>query len=148
MKVYLVKDVVSLGMAGEIVKVNDGYAKNFLFPRNLAQEITPANEAYFQSRVKKIEHRKEVIITQSSMLAEKIKSLTVTIKRKVHDDQRLYNSINPAEIVDALAEKGIAISKSQIEIEKSIKTLGAYPVTIKLSSRLKPALTVKVVAEQ
>lgn len=147
MKVYLLKDIPKVGLAGEMLKVSDGYAQNFLFPRKLAVQITPENESFYQNKVKTIEQRKEVLASQTSMLAEKIKNLTVTIKRKTHDDQKLYNSINPMEVVDALAQKGISISKSQVEFEKSIKTVGSYPVTIKLSSRLKPVVTLKVMAE-
>ena len=81
------------------------------------------------------------------MLAEKIKGLTLTIKHKIHDDDRLYASIAPSEIVDLLNEQGIKISKSQVELDKSIKKKGTYDVTIKLSSRLKPVFKLKVVGE-
>jgi large subunit ribosomal protein L9 len=146
-RVFLLKDVEKVGMAGEIIKVTEGYAKNFLMPRKLGVIITPENESHYQHRTKHIEHRKEVIASNTSMLAEKITSTTVTLKKKMHDDDRLYGSISPAEIVDGLAQKGISISKSQVEFDKSIKTKGTYAVTIKLSSRLKPAVTVRVVSE-
>ncbi len=147
MKVYLLKDVEKVGMAGEIVKVSDGYASNFLLPRKAAVQVTPENEQFYQSRIKRIENRKEVLSSQTSMLAEKIKSTTVTIKRKMHDNDKLYGSIAPGEIVDILAEKGISISKSQVQFDKSIKSKGTYEVIIKLSSRLQPHLTLKVVPE-
>jgi len=145
MKVFLLKDVEKLGLAGEIVKVKDGYADNFLIPRKLAITVTPANEAFYKSKVKHVEHRKEVVASKTSMLAEKIKSLQIKIKTKTHDGGKLYGSVNPADIVDLLAEKGVSVSKSQIEFGKSIKSTGTYKVTIKLSSKLKPELTLKVV---
>ncbi|MCA9769924.1 50S ribosomal protein L9 [Candidatus Dependentiae bacterium] len=153
MKVFLLKDIPSVGMAGEIVKVKPGYATNFLLPRKLGVEITKKNESIFAERQKVIEHRSEVIATETSMLAEKIKALTLILREKVHGDgdnegkQKLYGAISASEIVDALATKGIRISKSQVEFSKSIKTTGTFEVTIKLSSRLKPKVTIKVMSE-
>jgi large subunit ribosomal protein L9 len=147
MKVFLRKDVEKLGLAGEIVKVSEGFAKNFLIPNKLAQEITADNEQSFKKREKVVEHRKEVIATKTSMLAEKINSIKVTLKRKMHDDGKLYGSINPSEIVDALAEKGISITKNQVELNKSIKAKGSYDITIKLSSKLKPTMIVNIIPE-
>jgi len=147
MKVFLFKDVEKVGIAGEIIKVTDGYATNFLFPRKLAVAVTPDNESSFKNRIKIIEKRHEVVASKTSMLAEKIKSTDLVIKRKMHDGTKLYGSISPHEIVDLLAEKGISISKSQVEFDKSIKTFGTHEVVIKLSSQLKPTLKVKVVGE-
>jgi large subunit ribosomal protein L9 len=153
MKVFLVKDVEKIGMAGEIVKVSDGYAANFLFPRKLAVEVTPENEKGFANRLKVVEKRQEVIATKTSMLAERIKGLKITIKSKAHDldpatsTARLYGAISAHEIVDALAAQGVAVSKSQIAFEKAIKTTGSHSVTLKLSNKLQPQFTVKVVAE-
>ena len=147
MKVYLLKDVEKVGMSGEIIKVSDGFGSNYLIPRKLGIEITSNNEQFYKKQVKSVEHRKEVISSKTSMLAEKIHSLKITLKRKMHDDGKLYGSINASEIVDMLAEKGISISKNQVEFGKSIKAKGAYDVTIKLSTKLKPSITVTVVPE-
>ncbi len=147
MKVFLLKDIEKIGMAGEFVKVSDGFAANFLFPRKLAVAVTPENEVSLKQRVKVVEKRKEVIESKTSMLAEKIKSLTVVLKRKIHDNDKLYGSVAPHEIVDALAEKGVSVSKNQIKFDKPIKSKGLHTVTIKLSSKLQPLLTVKVVPE-
>ena len=88
-------------------------------------------------------HNKETL-----MLAEKIKQLTVTLKRKTHDDGRLYGAVNGAEVSDLLAKQGISIAKNQVEFGKSIKATGIHKVTIKLSSKLQPQLTLKVTAEK
>lgn len=145
MKVYLLKDIQKVGMAGEIITVSDGYAKNFIFPRKLGVEVTGSNNEFFQKRAKTIEHRKEVIESVTSMLSEQIKNLSLTIKKKMHDDNKLYASINPSDIVDLLAEKNIKVSKSQIIFDKSIKEAGTHLVTIKLSSKLQPQMTLKVI---
>ena len=147
MRVFLLKDIVGVGMAGEIVKVSDGYAANFLFPRKAAVEVTKENESSLKAKIVDKERRQEVVATQTSLLAEKIKSLEVVIRRKIHDDNKLYGSVGPSDIAELLAEKGIKVSKSQICIDKAIKTRGTHSVTIKLTSRLQPALSVRVVAE-
>jgi large subunit ribosomal protein L9 len=147
MKVYLLKDVPKIGMAGEVLKVADGFGQNFLIPRKLAVEVTPQNENFYKQREKIVEKRKEVIETKTSMLAEKINSLKLTLKRKLHDDGKLYGAVNPSEIVELLAEKGVSITKSQVEMDKSIKSKGSYDVTIKLSSKLKPSIKLTIVSE-
>lgn len=147
MKVFLLKDVEKVGMAGEIINVSDGFAYNFLFPRKLGVEITPDNAVGFEKRKKTIEKRDAVIESKSSMLAEKIKSMTFVLKTKVHDDDKLYGSIGAAEIVDVLAEKGISVSKNQILLDKAIKKAGSHTITLKLSSRLQPTFVLKIVPE-
>ncbi len=147
MKVFLRKDIERVGLSGEIIKIGDGYARNYLLPRGLAVEITTKNEAFYQTQAKEVEDRKEVIATQTSMLAEKINSLKLTLKRKIHDDGKLYGAVNANEIVELLAKKGISVSKNQVVIDKSIKEKGSYKVRIKLSSRLNPTVTVMVVSE-
>jgi large subunit ribosomal protein L9 len=79
------------------------------------------------------------------MLAEKIKSLQLKLKSKAHDGGKLYGAISASDIVDLLAENGISVTKSQVEFGKTIKSVGTYNVTIKLSSKLKPEFQLKVV---
>jgi large subunit ribosomal protein L9 len=135
-------------MAGEIINVKDGFGQNYLVPRKLGVEVTEQNEQQFATRIKHVEHRKEVIASKTSMLAEKIKSLTVELRRKTHDDNKLFGAITPCEIVDALAHKGVSVSKSQVDFGKSIKTTGSHEVKIKLSSKLQPTFTVVIKAEK
>jgi large subunit ribosomal protein L9 len=146
-KVYLNKNVEKIGMAGEIIKVEDGYARNYLIPRGLGIEITPQNENFYLNRAKTLENRKEVIESQTSMLAEKIKALKVTVKRKMHDDGKLYGAVTAVEVVDVLSQNGVAISKSQVVFDSTIKAKGTFEVTIKLSSRLQPKIKLMVVPE-
>lgn len=148
MKIFLLKDVPKIGMAGEIIKTSEGYARNFLIPQKLGEEVTPANEGLYKNKLKTIENRKTVIATKTSMLAEKIKSIEIVLKRKTHDGGKLYGAIGANEIVDALAAKGVSVSKNQVEFDKSIKAKGLHTVTIKLSSTLMPSIKVKVVADE
>lgn len=147
MKVFLLKDVEQFGAAGEMVSASDGYARNFLIPRKLAIEVTPENEASFKNRVKVIENRKSVIATKTSLLAEKIKSAELVLKRKMHDDGKLYGSVSAQEVADLLSQVGISIAKNQVVFDKTIKSKGTYSVIVKLSSKLQPTLMLKVVPQ-
>lgn len=148
MKVYLTKDIQGVGIAGEIIKVKEGYAENFLLPRKMAVKITAHNEAFYQQRAKTVEHKKEVVASKTSMLAEKIKDMKFTLKRKMHDDGKLYASVSPTEVADLLCQEGISVSKSQIKIEKTIKEKGVFDLTVKLTSKLMPKIRLEVVAEK
>lgn len=147
MKVYLKKDIEKVGLAGEIIKVSDGFASNYLFPRGLAVPVTDSNADFFKKRERTIENRKEVLSTQTSMLAEKIGSMDLVLKKKMHDDGKLYGALSAGDLVDKLAEKGVTVAKNQILFGKSIKAKGVYEVVIKLSSRLQPKIKVTVVSE-
>jgi len=147
MKVYLKKNVEKVGIAGEIINVADGFARNYLMPRDLAIEITSSNAAFYTARSKSVENRKEIIATETSLLAEKIKELKLSVKRKMHEDGKLYGAVTPSDIVDLLAQKGISISKNQVILNKSIKTKGTYELVIKLSARLQPSIQLHVLPE-
>lgn len=147
MEVYLRKNIEKIGLEGEIIKVGDGFARNFLIPKGLAVEITEQNKNQFESKIRKVENRKEAIATETSMLADKISAVSLTLKRKMHDNGHLYGSVNASEVVDALALMGIAITKNQVEFEKTIKNKGSFKVTIKLTARLKPSITVIIAPE-
>lgn len=147
MKVYLKKDVEKVGLAGEIIKVKEGFAINYLIPRGFAMPVTEANANFFKKRERTIENRKEVLSSQTSMLAEKINSMDLVLKKKMHDDGKLYGALSSTDIVEKLAEKGVSVGKNQIIFGKSIKSKGVYEVVIKLSSRLQPKVRVTVVSE-
>lgn len=146
MKVYMLKDVESVGMAGQIIVVSDGYATNFLFPRKLAVEVTASNLEFYQQKKVKQQVAAEVLSSKVAMMAERIKTLQLSIKERVHDDGKLYGAISADEIVDLLKAKEIIINKKQVEFEKAIKSVGEHKVTIRLSSKLKPQVTLKVTA--
>lgn len=147
MKVYLTKDIEKVGLAGEIVKVSDGFGRNFIVARNAGIEITSKNEQFYQNKARVVVHRKEVIESKTSLLAEKIKNIKLTIKRKMHDDGKLYGSLSSTEIVDSLNAHHISLSKNQVIFKKAIKDKGVHTVTIKLTASLQPELTVNVISE-
>lgn len=148
MKVFLLKDVDKIGLAGEVIKTKEGFALNYLVPKKLGVIITSENEANFKNKIKSVENRKEVISSKTSMLAEKIKALKLVIKKKIHDKDKLYGSITNQEVADLLEAEGIKVSKAQIIFEKTVKTTGSHEVIVKLSNQLQPKFNLKVVAEQ
>ncbi len=147
MKVFLKKDIEKVGIAGEIIEVKEGFAANYLIPHGLATVVNNKNSSFFKRRERTIENRKEAISSKTSLLAAKIGTTEITLKKKTHDDGKLYGAINAGDIVDKLAESGIAIAKNQVIFAKSIKARGVYEITVKLSSRLQPKIKVKVVSE-
>jgi len=146
MKVYMLKDVVNVGMAGMMINVSDGYAKNFLFPRKLAVQVTDENASSFKVKIEAVKQKSEIINSKVAMLAEKIKALHLTIKEKTHDDGKLYGAVGPDEIVELLKKNEIIVNRKQIEFDKSVKATGEHKVTVRLSSKLKPQFILKVTA--
>lgn len=147
MNVYLLKDVEKVGLAGNIVKVADGFAQNFLIPRKLAIKITDKNSTFYASKINKVKMNSNVLNSKIAMLAEHIKNLHLTIKEKIHDNGKLYGSVGADEVVILLKGKGISINRKQVEFTKAIRSTGEHKVTIRLSSKLKPEFVLKVVAE-
>jgi len=147
MNVFLLKDITQVGLKNELIKVSDGYAKNFLFPNKLAVEVTKANEELYKEKSRKVENRAAIIESTSSLLGDQISKLSLKLKKKMHDNDKLYAAINASEIVDILKENKISISKSQVVFDKSIKGKGSFLVTIKLSSKIQPQFTLQVMAQ-
>jgi len=140
------KDLEKVGMSGQLVKVAKSFADNFLFPRKYAVLVHDEELDSFKNRNIVLSQKKEALETKTSMLAERIKATQIVISEKVHDNNKLYGSIKEDQIVSALKSKGIAINKKQVEFGKSIKAVGEYKITIRLSSTLQPELNVKVIS--
>lgn len=147
MKVILTKDVKAQGKTGDIVEVSDGYARNYLFPNNLAKPATAtalnsikiAKEA--EVRRRKIEHDEAV------ELCKKLSGLTVVVKIKTGANGKLFGALNTAAISDALAAQGIQLDKKKIVLAEPIKALGLYTVTVKPFAEVSGKLNVNVVSE-
>jgi len=146
MNVFLLQDILHVGVKNEILKVSDGYAKNFLFPNKLAVEVTKSNETLYKNKAKKIENRAAVIESTSSLLGNQIAQLTLKLKKTMHDGDKLYAAIHASEVVDLFKVNNISISKSQVIFDKPIKSKGSFSVTIKLSSKIQPQFTLQITA--
>ncbi len=142
MKVILIEDVKGKGKAGDIVNVSDGYARNFLFPKNLAKEANTTNLNAATLAKNAALHKKQVERQEAAELAKKIEGLTVHIQAKCGESQdKLFGAITSKEIAAALlSEHGIEMDKKKIVLANNIKVTGEYPVTI----RVYPEITAKI----
>lgn len=147
MKVILLDNVKGVGVSGEIKEVSAGYARNFLLKNGLALEANDVNMKIYNMR--KIEGEKLVKkeIKDAETLAEKIAKVELSIPVKVGDDSKLFGSVTANDIAKELEKKGFAISKKDILLEDTIKSLGVYTVDIKLHHEVKAKLKVWVVKQ-
>jgi large subunit ribosomal protein L9 len=147
MKVVLKQNVESLGKAGDLVKVADGYARNFLIPKGLAAEANSRNLKAFEHEKKRILQQAEKIQKQAEETAARLSAVICTIARRVGEQEKLFGSVGVKDIEEALAAQGIAVDKKSILLDEPIKALGEFPVRIKLSAGVTGEIKVVVVAE-
>lgn len=133
MKVILKADVKALGKKGQVYEVSDGYARNFLFPKNLAVEATSGNLSDLASKKASEEKKKEKEKQEAQALAAKLGSLTIEIITKSGEGGRLFGSVTNKEIAEALkAECGVELDRRKLELKEPIKALGTFNVHAKL----------------
>ncbi len=145
MKVILLKDVKGLGKEGDLVTVKDGYARNFLFPREMATEATKGNMKEWKLRQKAEEKRAEVEYEEALKLKENLDKIEIQFKKKAGEEGRLFGSITSQDISDALKEKhNINIDKRKIGMKDNIKTLGTTIVEIKVYPNVVSSIKVDV----
>lgn len=147
MKVILKEDVKNLGKMGDIVNVAAGYANNFLIPKKLAVEAITENIKAIEHQKKMIQEKAKKIKNASKDLADKIASLTLNIKAKAGEEEKLFGSITSMDIADALKNEGIDIDRKKILLEEPIKRLGSYSVSIKLHPDITAQLNITVIPE-
>lgn len=147
MQIILREDVPSLGKAGDLVKVANGYARNYLIPRKMAVEATPRNLKALEHEKLLIEHKKRRELKDSESLKEKIESISCTIGVKVGEDDKLFGSVTSMDIEEGLKREGVEIDRRKIELEEPIRTLGVYTVPIKIAPETQAKLKVWVVKD-
>ncbi|MBM3259430.1 MAG: 50S ribosomal protein L9 [Candidatus Sericytochromatia bacterium] len=147
MKVILIKDVKGVGKAGETVEANDGYARNFLFPRKLAVEATDGALKH-QADLKKTEAvRAARVKAAAEEVAKRLEGVEVRLEAKAGSEHRLYGAITSKEIATALkAQTGIELDKRKLELEEPIKALGHFRLVARLHPEVSAAVRVHVVA--
>jgi large subunit ribosomal protein L9 len=145
-EVILREHVEHLGDRGEIVKVADGYARNFLFPRKLALAVTEENKRQIERDRAKAELREAEERRVGEALRSKIESLDVSIARRVGEHDTLYGSVTSADIAEALQAQDVAVDRRKIQLPDPLKTLGEHVVPIKLTREVTAQVKVKVVA--
>lgn len=147
MKVILKQNVESLGKAGDLVKVADGYARNFLVPKGLAAEANSRNLKAFDHEKQRILQQAEKIQKQAEETAARLSAVSCTIARRVGEQEKLFGSVGAKDIEEALIAQGVEIEKKSVLLDEPIKALGEFPVRIKLSAGLTAEIKVVVVAE-
>ena len=145
MKVILLQDVRGQGKKGEMINVSDGYARNFLFPRKLAQEATADNVNTMRMNDKAKREKEQRAREEAAAMSAKLRELTLQVAAKGGGAGRLFGSVTSQEISDALKEQeGIELDRRKIVIEESIKTVGLYTVKVKLGFGIDAPLKVEV----
>ncbi len=148
MKVILNVDVPDLGDLGDVVKVKDGYARNYLLPKGLAVEATTRNVARLAHEKQRIEAQRKRLKLEAQELAKKIEGAQIRILAKVGEEERLYGSVTVAMIAEKLAEKGLDIDKRKIQLAEPIRTTGVFTVNVKVHAEVIAPLKVWVAAEE
>ncbi|HVX89714.1 MAG TPA: 50S ribosomal protein L9 [Gemmatimonadales bacterium] len=144
MEVILRQDVPSLGKAGQVVKVKDGYARNFLFPKSLAYEATDGNKKRIASEQAAMAAKRAAEKQEAEALAARLGALTVTITAKAGDEGKLFGSIGGNDIAVALEKLGHAVDKRRIDLEHPLKAVGEYTVPLKLHADVTARIRVTI----
>lgn len=148
MKVILKKQMENLGDAGDIVKVVDGYARNYLIPRGLAIKATPKNIKLVSQIKEAEEKRRAAELKEAEMIGKQIEKTSLTFERQADENGHLYGSVSRTDIVNALKEQGLEIEKQNVKIEEHIKAIGDYEITVALKQNINVGLKIKVIQPQ
>jgi large subunit ribosomal protein L9 len=147
MEVILREHVDNLGKRGEIVKVADGYARNYLLPRKLALPATEGNKKHVERERRKMETKEAGEKSQAEAVATSLANVEITIARRVGETDQLYGSVTSGDIADYLKTKGFEIDRRRLILPEPIKTIGEHDVPLKLHREVTVPLKVRVVKE-
>jgi large subunit ribosomal protein L9 len=147
MEVILKEDVVNLGHRGDVVKVADGYGRNFLLPRKLALQATTANKAVIEQMKAAAARRSATEKIQAEELLTKLEPVVLTFNRKSGESGHLFGSVTSADIASELATHGFEIDRRKIQLNDAIKSLGTHDVAIRLHREVTAHVKVKVLGE-
>jgi large subunit ribosomal protein L9 len=148
MQVILMEKVVNLGGLGDVVKVKDGYARNFLIPHGKAKRATQANLKEFEARRADLEKKANEQLASAQERGAKLEGMKVEIAQKAGVDGRLFGSVTNSDIAEALGKQGVEVKKAEIRMPAGpLKHIGEFPITVQLHSDVLANITVHVVAE-
>ena len=148
MQVILMEKVANLGNLGDVVKVKDGYARNFLIPQGRAKRATPDNLKVFEARRAELEKAQAELLAQAQERGAKLEGLTVQITQKAGVDGRLFGSVTNHDIVDALKAQGFEVDRGQVRMPAGpLKQVGDYPLVVALHTDVLANITVSVLGE-
>jgi large subunit ribosomal protein L9 len=147
MDVILREHVDNLGRRGEIVKVAEGYARNFLLPRKLALPVTEANKKQIERERVKAEAREAAERQDAEALAARVSGVEITIARRVGESDTLYGSVTAADVTEALANQGVHVDRRKVQLAEPIKQLGEFAVPVKIHRDVTAQVKVRVVKD-
>jgi large subunit ribosomal protein L9 len=147
MEVILREHVDNLGRRGEIVKVADGYARNYLLPRKLALLATAGNRQHVEREQVKYETREAEDKKVADAMAERMANLEIEITRKVGETEALYGSVTTSDIAEALSRKGFEVDRRKLQLQEPIKKLGQFEIPLRLHREVTAHVKVRVVPE-
>lgn len=148
MQVILLEKVINLGVLGEVVRVKDGYARNFLIPQGKAKRATTANMAEFEKRRAELEKAQAEVLAQAQEKSAKLEGLMVQVSQKAGVDGKLFGSVTNSDISDALKKLGFDVPKATIRMpEGPLKSIGDYPLKLALHTDVVVSITVSVLGE-
>lgn len=147
MEVILRQAVENLGKPGDVVKVSNGYARNFLLPRGVAFEATPGNLKRIAQEKERLEAEENQRREAAQALAAKLEQVSLTFSARVGEEGKLFGSVTPADIAHQLEAQGFHIEKRQIDLHEPLKTLGVFRVPVRLHAEVKPEIKVWVIKQ-
>jgi len=148
MQVILSESITALGQIGDVVNVAPGYARNYLFPKGLAMKAVSRNVRELEHRKRMLAQKREKVRQEMMSLAEKINAVTVMLRRKVSEDDKLYGSVSASDIFSVLEEQSLPVLRRSIQLDQPIKTLGEFTVPIRLDAQISAAIKVVVEREE
>jgi len=148
MQIILLEKIANVGNLGDVVKVKDGYARNFLIPHGKAKRATPENLKTIEARRAELEQAAGEKLTAAQALAEKLEGSTLRISQKAGVDGRLFGSVTNVDVVEALKAQGVDVEKSTVRLPSGpLKQVGEHPVSVALHTDVTAHITVNVVGE-
>lgn len=144
MDVVLLERVEKLGQMGDVVKVKDGFARNFLLPKKKALRATKSNLAYFETQRAQLEARNLELKKEASAVGEKLDGQIFVLIRQAGDRGQLYGSVSTRDIAAAITEGGYSVERGQVPLDRPIKEIGLYPVAVILHPEVRVSVTVNV----
>jgi large subunit ribosomal protein L9 len=147
MEVILRQAVENLGKPGDVVKVSNGFARNYLLPRGVAFEATAGNLKRIAQEKERLEAAENERRTAAQALAAKLEQVSLTFSARVGEEGKLFGSVTPADIVHQLETQGFHIEKRQIDLHEPLKTLGVFRVPVRLHADVKPEIRIWVIKQ-
>ena len=147
MEVILRHAVENLGKPGDVVKVKNGYARNYLLPHNLAYEATPGNLKRIQQERERLEAAENQRRESAQEIATRLEQVSLTFSARVGEEGKLFGSVTATDIAQQLEQQGFHVEKRQIDLHEPIKSLGVYRVPVRLHADVKPEIRVWVIKQ-